>query len=118
MFNKAQLAERGKHYFDDPKVKKMYATTDGNFFYEDGKNFADSHAKGLKTPVIEITRGDLKAKPATDPNKPKVEKEPSSENGLSFEDLKAKAKELNIKGWAIMKESTLKKKIEEANGTA
>ena len=116
MFNKAQLIERGSHYFDDPKISKMYATTDGNFFHDNAKNYADSHAKGLKTDVIEITRGDLKSKPAPSvkpPAKPSENNVPSS-----FEELKAEAKKLNIKGWAIMKEETLKRKIEEANGTS
>lgn len=112
MFTKAQLIERGSHYFDDPKISKMYATTDGNFFHESSKNYADSHAKGLKTEVIEITRGDLKSKAAPSVNPPTEH----SENG--FEELKAEAKKLGIKGWAIMKEKTLKKKIAEANGTS
>ena len=119
MFNKAELAERGRHYFDDSKIKKMYATTDGNFFYEHDKSFADSQSKVLKTSVIEITRGDLASK--TSKEKPKSAKvEPTvepSENGLSFDELKVEAKKLKIKGWGIMKEETLRNKISEANGT-
>ncbi len=126
MFNKTQLAERGKHYFDDSKISKMYATTDGNFFYEKDKNYADSHAKGLKTSVIEITRGDLADKKATKKEeKPKVVKsEPSnnsvdivsSDSKLSIEDLRAEGKRLKIPKYWIIKEETLKKKIKEANG--
>ena len=120
MFTKAQLIERGSHYFDDPKISKMYATTDGNFFHENAKNYADSHAKSLKTQVIEITKGDLKEKPKAEPKK-SVEL-PEESNSIpspsSFEELKAEAKKLNIKGWAIMKEETLKRKIEEENGTS
>ena len=129
MFNKTQLAERGRHYFDDSKVKKMYATTDGNFFYEDSKNYADSHAKSLKTQVISITRSDLVEKKAEKKPKEKKVKTPveptvvstavSADNGSvsSFDDLKAEAKKLKIRGWAIMKEETLQKKIDAANGT-
>lgn len=123
MFTKAQLIERGRHYFDDPKISKMYATSDGNFFYEDSKSYADSHSKSLKTPVIEITRGDLKDKPKEKAEKtvkaPKIESSEKLSESLSseFDELKAEAKKLKIKGWAIMKEETLKIKIAEANGT-
>lgn len=124
MFNKAQLAERGKHYFDDPKISRMYATTDGNFFYENDKNYADSHAKSLKTQVIEITKSDLSSKKSTKKeDEPEVEKvevtiEPTDNGSVaSFDELKVEAKKLKIKGWGIMKEETLRKKIAEANGT-
>lgn len=117
MFNKAELVERGRHYFDDQKINKMYATTDSNFFYEWDKNYADSHAKGLKTSVVEITRGDLvekNEKPKVEKVEPKVE---SSENGLSIEELRAEGKRLEIPKYWIIKEETLRKKIEEANAT-
>ena len=127
MFNKAQLAERGRHYFDDQKINKMYATTDGNFFYERDKSYADSHAKGLKTSVIEITRGDLASKevkpkvvtPPVEPvnNSPTNDKPESSENGLSIEELRAEGKRLKIPKYWVIKEKTLKKKIAEANGS-
>lgn len=117
MFNKTQLVERGRHYFDDSKISKMYATSDGNFFYEHDKNYADSHAKGLKTSVIEITRGDLKEKPKAEPKKT-VEESNSIPNPSELDELRAEAKALKIKGWAIMKEKTLKKKIADANGTS
>ncbi len=124
MFTKAQLIERGRHYFDSKDVNKMYATSDGNFFYEDSKSYADSHSKSLKTPVIEITRGDLKDKPKEKAEKtvkaPKIESSEKLSESLSensFDELKAEAKKLKIKGWAIMKEETLKIKIAEANGT-
>ena len=120
MFNKAQLVERGRHYFDDQKTNKMYATTDGNFFYEQDKSYADSHAKGLKTSVIEITKGDLVVKEEK-PKKPKAAKvEPTvetSENGLSIEELRAEGKRLKIPKYWIIKEETLRNKIAEANGT-
>ena len=118
MFTKAQLAERGIHYFDDSKVSKMYATTDGNFFYEHDKNYADSHAKGLKTELIEITRDDIKPEPKkVESNKVSEPVEPS-ENGLDLDTLKAEGRKLKIKGFAIMKAETLKRKIDEANGTS
>lgn len=119
MFNKAQLAERGRHYFDDSKIRKMYATTDGNFFYEHDKSYADSQAKDLKTQVIEITRGDLVEKKA----KPEEDKAPlestvaPTDNGLSIEELRAEGKRLKIPKYWIIKEETLRKKIAEANGT-
>ena len=119
MFNKAELAERGRHYFDDSKISKMYATSDGNFFYEHDKNYADSHAKSLKTQVIEITRGDLASK--TTKEKPKAAKVAptveTSENGLSIEELRAEGKRLKIPKYWIIKEETLRNKIAEANGT-
>ena len=122
MFNKAQLIERGRHYFDDSKISKMYATTDSNFFYERDKNHADNHAKSLKTQVIEITRGDLAVKEEK-PKKEKKEVKPEvdlspSENGLSIEELRAEGKRLKIPKYWIIKEETLRKKIEEANGTS
>ena len=120
MFNKAQLIERGRHYFDDPKISKMYATSDGNFFYEHDKTYGDSHSKVLNTPLEEITRGDLKEKPKAEPNKPvEPPKEGNSVPSPSeLDELRSEAKKLKIKGWAIMKEKTLKKKIKEANGTS
>ncbi len=124
MFNKAQLAERGRHYFDDPKISKMYATTDGNFFHESSKNYADSHAKSLKTQVIEITRDDLVEKKATKKEeKPKVVT-PSNNSvdndskSLSIEELRAEGKRLKIPKYWIIKEETLIKKIAEVNGTS
>jgi len=118
MFTKAQLIERGRHYFDSKDVNKMYATSDGNFFHESSKNYADSHAKGLKTQVIEITRGDLKEKPKEEKVKVETPEESNSVPSPSeLDELRSEAKKLKIKGWAIMKEETLRKKIAETNGT-
>lgn len=132
MFNKAQLAERGKHYFNDSKVSKMYATTDGNFFYEQDKNYADSHSKTLKTALIEITRADLvekkeeKSKKEDEPkpsdNPEKNTELPGESNSVAspseLDELRAEGKKLKIKGFAIMKAETLKRKIAEVNGTS
>lgn len=123
MFNKAQLAERGKHYFEDSKISKMYATTDGNFFYEQDKNFADSQAKVLKTSVVEITRGDLKEEKKPKPPKPSANSVDSNDSANSdskptIEDLRAEGKKLKIPQYWVLKEATLIKKIAEANGTA
>ena len=93
MFNKAQLAERGRHYFDDQKINKMYATTDGNFFYERDKSYADSHAKSLKTPVIEITRGDLASKKTT--KKEAKKKIPIETRSLLSQGTKCRTKHRN-----------------------
>lgn len=129
MFNKAQLIERGRHYFDDSKIDKMYATPDGNFFYESNKSFADSHAKTKKIEVITITRSDLiEEKPKSKREAPKdndakkndlkdspsPESPKSTDNSLDLDALKAEGKKLKIKGFAIMKAETLKKKIEDA----
>ena len=37
----------------------MYATTDGNFFHEENKQYADSHAKSNKLEVVTITVDDV-----------------------------------------------------------
>ena len=122
MFNKAQLIERGSHYFDDPKISKMYATTYGNFFHDNAKNYADSHAKGLKTHVIEITRGEMIEKEENPKEEnPKTEEKkveaPVESNDLSIEELRAEGKRLKIPKYWVIKEKTLKKKIAEANGS-
>lgn len=67
MFDKAQLIERGKHYFNDKNRKVIYATTDGHFFNEE--HFASSHIHGKELEVIKITGADLNKKDK------KVEKE-------------------------------------------
>ena len=40
----------------------MYATEDGNFFYEKSKSFGDSHAKTKNIELFTITRADLPKK--------------------------------------------------------
>lgn len=107
MFTKAQLVERSKYYFDNKAVNKMYATPDGNFFYENSKTYADSHAKTIKLEVIEITRADLNEKP----------KQNSVPEPSELDELRKEAKKLKIRGYVLMKVETLKKKIAEANGT-
>lgn len=77
----------------------MYATTDGNFFYESGKHFADSHAKTNKLEIITITSEDLDE-----------QKEGEDEELL---ELRKEAKSLKIKGYGIMKIEKLKEKIAE-----
>lgn len=57
MAERAELIENGRHYFDNKEINIMYATSDGNFFYE--QHFASSHAKGLKTPMISISREEV-----------------------------------------------------------
>ena len=106
MFTKAELIEKGRHYFDNKEVNKMLATPDGNFFYENSKNYADSHAKSKKDPefqVIEITRADLKAK-----------EQPKTGNDDELVELRKEAKELKIKGYHMMGLEKLKKKIAES----
>ena len=103
MFTKTQLIEKGKHYFDDKSVNVMLATSDGNFFYENCKSYADSHSKTRNIELFEIKRVDLKAK-----------EQPKTGNDDELVELRKEAKELKIKGFAIMKAETLKAKIAEA----
>ena len=103
MFTKAQLIEKGRHYFDNKEINVMYATNDGNFFYESSKTYADSHAKSLKSEPIKITRADLNVKSE------KVQ----SNSVPELDNLRKEAKKLKIKGFMLMKEETLKKKIAE-----
>lgn len=103
MNTKAQLIEKAGHYFKDEKVKLMYVTPDGNFFYESGKNYADSHAKTKKLELFTITRADLKEK-----TEEKIE-----ENKDELIELRKIAKKLKIKGYGIMKLEKLKEKIQE-----
>lgn len=84
MADKTELLEKSKQYFNNQEVKIMYATTDGNFFYEE--HFANSHAKGLGTQVITIKRAEL-AVP-----KEKKEKEATLAD-LTVKLLKAKCEE-------------------------
>ena len=100
MFTKTQLIEKGKHYFDDKSVNVMFATSDGNFFYEASKSYADSHSKTRNIELFEIKRADLKAKPV-------------EETGNELSELKKEAKGLKIKGSHLMGIDKLKKKIAE-----
>ena len=139
MLSKSELIKRCRHYFDNKNVNVMYATEDGHFFHEGGQHFAQSYARSNNfSEVIKITRADLKEKPEEikpQEDKPEVNQETespkdndetnldndkteSSENGLDLEALKAEGKKLKIKGFAVMKAETLKRKIEEANGAA
>lgn len=104
MFTKTQLIEKGKHYFDDKSVNVMLATSDGNFFYENCKSYADSHSKTRNIELFEIKRADLKAKP--------VEKEETG-NDDELSGFRKEAKELKIKGSHLMGIEKLKKKIAE-----
>ena len=104
MFTKAQLIEKGKHYFDEKSVNVMFATSDGNFFYEASKTYADSHSKTRNIELFEIKRADLKSKP--------VEKE-ETENDDELSGLRKEAKGLKIKGSHMMGIDKLKKRIAE-----
>ena len=107
MFSKAQLIEKGRHYFDDKSVNVMFATSDANFFYEASKSYADSHSKTRNIELFEIKRVDLKSK--------SVEKEePKTENENELAEFRKEAKELKIKGSHMMGLEKLKKKIAES----
>ena len=60
VYSKQELAKKcwKQEYLKKKKVELIYATTDGNLFYE--KHFGDSHAKKLKTDLITITKDDIK----------------------------------------------------------
>lgn len=114
MQTKTQLIEIGRHYFEDKSIKLMYATSDGNFFYEASKTYAANHARTLKTEVIIITRADL----AEPKEKPKAEESKETKTDSDeLAGLRKEAKKLKIKGFGIMKAETLKRKIAEINGT-
>lgn len=57
--DKEQLIEAGKHYFENGEIQVMYATADGNFFYEANKNYGISHANDRKIELFTITRADV-----------------------------------------------------------
>ena len=102
MFTKTQLIEKGKHYFDEKSVNVMFATSDGNFFYEASKSYGDSHAKTKNIELFEIKRSDLgKAK--------EVDK---TEDVDELTELKKEAKGLKIKGYHLMGVKRLKEEIE------
>ena len=103
MFTKAQLIEKGRHYFDDKSVNVMFATSDANFFYEASKSYADSHSKTRNIELFEIKRADLKAK-----------EEPKTGNDDELAGLKKEAKELKIRGYHMMGLEKLKEKIAES----
>lgn len=88
MFTKAELIEKGRHYFEDKNISIMLATTDGNFFYEASKNYADSHAKTNKIEVVTITRAEAFAK-----KEAPVENEDVKENEVNEDALMAEYKE-------------------------
>jgi len=85
-YTKEQLIEKGQHFFDNPKVKKMFATEDGNFFYPENPSYCFSHAKDKKNKWFEIFK--------------KVEKtevkEPKATDIMTVAQLKNYAKENNI----------------------
>ena len=103
MFTKTELIEQGKHYFNDKSVNVMFATSDGNFFYEASKSYGYSHAKTRSIQLFEIKRDDLS----------KTKEANTTEDVEELTDLKKEAKELKIKGFALMKYDTLKAKVEE-----
>ena len=107
MFTKTQLIEKGKHYFDEKSVNVMFATSDGNFFYEASKSYGDSHAKTRNIELFEIKRSDLgKAKEV---DKTEVDK---TEDVDELTELKKVAKGLKIKGYHLMGVKRLKEEIE------
>jgi hypothetical protein len=62
-YDRDKLVEKAKPYFKNPDVKKMYATSDGNMFYESGSNFAKAHSKHHDLKLFDITREDYVVKP-------------------------------------------------------
>ena len=103
MFTKAQLIEKGRHYFDDKSVNVMFVTSDANFFYEASKSYADSHSKSRNIELFEIKRVDLKAK-----------EQPETGKQDELAELRKEAKGLKIRGYHMMGIEKLKKKIAES----
>lgn len=101
MFTKDELIEKGTHYFEKNKITSMLATTDGNFFYESNRSFAESHAKTNKIEVIVITNVEVaahvkaKEEEKTPAKKEKKVTEKKTEKGKSdsAETTPAKSKE-------------------------
>ncbi|MGR3179404.1 MAG: hypothetical protein ACUZ8E_15255 [Candidatus Anammoxibacter sp.] len=108
MFTKTQLIEKGKHYFDEKSVNVMFATSDGNFFYEASKSYGDSHAKTKNIELFEIKRSDLGKAKEVDKTKD-VDK---TEDVDELTGLKKVAKGLKIKGYHLMGVKRLKEEIE------
>ena len=108
MFTKTQLIEKGKHYFDDKSVNVMFATSDGNFFYEASKSYGDSHAKTKNIELFEIKRSDLGKAKEVD----KTEDVDKTEGVDELTELKKVAKALKIKGYHLMGAKRLKEEIE------
>ena len=86
MFSKEELIEQSKSYFEaNDKINVIFATTDGNFFYEHAVSFANGHASGKKNiKVIRITRTDIEG-----------ESEQQLEE-MTIKELKKLAEERNI----------------------
>ena len=73
-YSRQELIIRAKPYFEGKnKVKVMFATEDGNFFYEAGEHFADSHSRDNKLKKFRITEADLRPAP-----KPEVKPAPAA----------------------------------------
>ena len=60
MYSKQELIKKcwkGKYFKNNMDADIMYATTDGNFFYEE--SYATGRARSNKSEVITITRNDI-----------------------------------------------------------
>ncbi|HDZ13346.1 hypothetical protein LCGC14_1178730 [marine sediment metagenome] len=114
MHTKAQLIEIGRHYFDDKNVNVMFATPDGNFFYENCKSYADSHAKSRKIELFEIKREDLAEEAPAEKEEVKGG-EPKTGETDDLAELRKEAKKLKIKGSHLMGEKRLIEEIELKN---
>ena len=57
-FTKEELQSKAVPYFSQGE-KVMYATSDGNFFYEDHKSLALSHKSISKTELYELRKDDI-----------------------------------------------------------
>lgn len=57
-FTKEELGKKAQTHFKVLKCSKMYATSDGNFFTEENKQFAEAHASnGHDLHLIEKAEG-------------------------------------------------------------
>jgi len=57
-YTKEELLKRAAPYFSQGE-KLMYATSDGNIFYANHKNFAVSHKGTIKGELFELTKEDF-----------------------------------------------------------
>jgi hypothetical protein len=104
-YDRVKLIEKAKPYFKSEGVNKMFATEDGNMFYENAANYAKAHANRCKVKLFTITKEDIFVK-----SEPKKEEVKDENKELSVRD---KAKELGLKVPGRASNETIQKMIDE-----
>jgi len=83
LYPKEKLIEIAKPYFEGG-VKVIYASEDGNMFYDNAKSYADAHSKRLDTRLYKLTKEDMaENKPKTPPSKEPTLRERAKSLGLT-----------------------------------